>query len=324
MADLASEISELKTDFQRIADRFAWVRASFTLNRGRFELFSFGHPGSDGVNGAILVGMRGDQELAVTTDLFELTERAGTIVGQFLKSCGTLRHLLCEKSIHYDLKTPWELWLMFLVHSRSTALLCHTQTDGECTPAVYHVADNDACILIDYYPQVCLTALSGLRNDLQSTERALSSDSRQCQTPSTEPASIGENDPRDKWLRKGPLGLILNTNTHVAERDGQRAEFGASRLAWEVFMALIKRDQARYSCRDLGHDVWNPSGNEYDPDENTVQKTIGRVKTIIKPLGLTVNCSRATGYILAELKATAEQESDSSRAKRKSRRRKPR
>jgi hypothetical protein len=106
--------------------------------------------------------------------------------------------------------------------------------------------------------------------------------------------------PRVDWTKRGPFDLTLNTNAHTAERGNASADFAGEARPWEVFVRLVERFPAYYPPRDLGREVWNPDGNDGDPDDNTVQQAISTIRRLLRPLGINVLCSRKVGYVLAE------------------------
>jgi hypothetical protein len=103
------------------------------------------------------------------------------------------------------------------------------------------------------------------------------------------------------WLKRGPLDLTLNTNDHTVTRQGQVASFAGQRKAWEILFKLTERYPARYLPKDLGHDVWNPVGNDQDPEDHSVQQAISTIRNRLNPIGIDVGHERNIGYYLTEL-----------------------
>src|SRR5437773_2514576 len=78
--EIHARLDQLSAAFARLADRTPWVRASFTVNGGRFGLFGFGRPGGDGDTEAILIAER-DPFLS---ELHALTDQAGSLKAEML------------------------------------------------------------------------------------------------------------------------------------------------------------------------------------------------------------------------------------------------
>jgi hypothetical protein len=78
-------------------------------------------------------------------------------------------------------------------------------------------------------------------------------------------------------------------------------------------MKLVGRHPGRYQVNDLGRDVWNPNGNSIDPDNNVVQRAISAIRTVLRPLGVTVEHARGLGYVLAESHRSAAKASGNKR-----------
>ena len=75
MHDFDSQITNLKAEFQRVADRAPWVRARFTLKEGKFSMFILGSPVGDA---AIVGGVRKDSDPATAK------RRAGSTTIKFV------------------------------------------------------------------------------------------------------------------------------------------------------------------------------------------------------------------------------------------------
>jgi hypothetical protein len=125
------------------------------------------------------------------------------------------------------------------------------------------------------------------------------------QEDKTHPGGAPPDLTHPEWIKKGPLGLTINTNTHTVERNGQRIEFKGNSRSWEVFMKLVNRYPGRHTAQELGREVWNPEGKDVDPDDNLVQKSIASTRKILTHLGVTVEHTRKVGYILADLDESA-------------------
>src|SRR5262245_12345920 len=71
IAELRAEVHDLRSDFQRIADRAAWVRARWIVKGNQYLTYALGRADEDGM----VRGCQGAQELALITELQALTER---------------------------------------------------------------------------------------------------------------------------------------------------------------------------------------------------------------------------------------------------------
>jgi hypothetical protein len=167
MSDLASEISELQADFQRIADRAEWVRAAFVVKARRFAILGFGRPEGDGVNGPIISSGGGSPFFA---ELDTLTERAGRVALHLHDSGLCQLQGLSSATVSYQVKAPSEFWLIVLLHSPSTMGHCSVRAaDGTYRFAAAEVGKDEAAVWIDKYAQVCVSALAWLKAKLPET-----------------------------------------------------------------------------------------------------------------------------------------------------------
>src|SRR5256885_367258 len=128
MADqLLARVEQLSSAFARLEARASWVRAGFTLKAGRFGFFGLGPSDGDGPDSAIIRGLS-FQELQIVTELYALTEGAGTLVLEAIRSGRYAGKPVVGKSIHYEVERPWHPWLLFLLHF--PPMLFHCQTKG--------------------------------------------------------------------------------------------------------------------------------------------------------------------------------------------------
>ena len=307
MRDFVSQITNLKAEFQRIADRVPWVRARFTLKDGKFDLFVLGSPVEDA---AIVSGVRSGSDLAMVTELYALTDEANVLVAELVQSRRYDAKTSSPTTINFDLSTPVGFWLMFLVRTFHTTVNCWATGPSGKTPWIGTLQSYKSNIdfpgWIDNYPQLCVSALTWLKKGITadaSTLQPLSAPALAAgpvPVPENEhplvPSADNETSKSSTWTKTGPFGLTLDTNTHTVERNGHSVEFDASGRPWEVFIKLVERYPGRYLVRDLGHDVWNPEGNEEDPSDNLVQQAITALRKIIDPLGFAVKHSRNLGF----------------------------
>jgi hypothetical protein len=160
MADFASQITDLQADFQRIADRAAWVRAFFTVSAKGVGLFSFGRAGGDGRVEPILIECGNPVEL----ELHALTNRAGALAAEL---CGSKHYqwkAVSPKAVQYKCREPEAFWLVFLLHTPPVCGYCKsTGPDGRTTFALPQVGVDEVSVWIDNYAQVCLGALAILK-----------------------------------------------------------------------------------------------------------------------------------------------------------------
>lgn len=170
MADLTSQIRDLQGVFQRIADRAPWVRAIFTVKEGKFGLFSLGRQGGDGRDAPLLEGTRNDQEAALVTELYALTNQASALATELIRSKRYQGKFAALRSSHCVVGEPWGLWLLFLVRNPNLFLNCWAMRPDGKTFALLAIDESEknaiVSVWIDSYPQLCVSALSWLKADM--------------------------------------------------------------------------------------------------------------------------------------------------------------
>jgi hypothetical protein len=185
VADLASHIANLQTDFQGIADRAPWVRAGFAVKAGSFGCFGLGR---DGPTSALVRGVRDSRELAIITQLYALTEQAGALVAEICQSGSFQWNFYSGKPVHYDLREPREYWLVLLLHTFPACFHCRTYfPDGKDRIAFPQLGDCEIAVRIDSYPQVCVSVLAWLKANSPAFATKKVQKKRNC------------NDPRDRF-----------------------------------------------------------------------------------------------------------------------------
>jgi hypothetical protein len=166
MADLVSRITDLKADFQRIADRAPWVRAGFTVKAGKFGMFVLGHPVEDGT--ALVESLHNYQELAIITELEALTDQAGSIAEEVCAYGRYRGKLFSQESINNDFRHPRELWRMLLLLAPPTCFLCRAKgQNGREWIALSLLGEGETAAWIDNYPQACVSALASLKANVK-------------------------------------------------------------------------------------------------------------------------------------------------------------
>jgi hypothetical protein len=98
-------------------------------------------------------------------ELHALTDQAGAIVAEILCQSGHNQwKLVSMKSVNYDVRELWQLWLMLLLHMPPLCFFCWAKrSDGRKWPALSPLGDSEIAVWIDNYPQVCVSALAWLK-----------------------------------------------------------------------------------------------------------------------------------------------------------------
>ncbi len=162
--EILARLDQLSTAFARLANRAPWVRAGFTVKAGRFGFFGLGRPDGDGPDAAPLRGVRSDQELAIISELYALTDRAGALAAEICQSGHYQGKAVSPKSVHYDLREPRGFWLVLLLHTPPLCFQCRVKDpDGRKRLAFSQLGESEAAVWIDSYPQVCVSALAWLQ-----------------------------------------------------------------------------------------------------------------------------------------------------------------
>jgi hypothetical protein len=241
MADPASRISDLKADFQRIADRANWVRAGFTLKEGRFGMYMLGPPVDDGT--ALVSGIQSNQELAIMLELLALTDQAGSMVAKVYQSDRGWIKTDSSKPFSYDLRRASDFWFVFLLHTPPVCFQCQVKApDGDGRIAFPHLGKDksEQELWIDNYPQVCVSALTWLKTSLFDT-------AAHQQTPKT-PAKL-PNAKRDSWVarqraKKSPPSWeqIYDEGVRLAPNRGWNMP-GSSKALQEAYRRHLRRQR---------------------------------------------------------------------------------
>jgi hypothetical protein len=302
MADeFVGRLHQLSNAFCRIADRVPWVRARFTVNEGRFGLFMLGPPIQDGSDEGLVHGSLCIDDFAIISELYALTDQAGVLFSEIFQSGQYPGKFSSPVTIQYDLKLPRDPWLFVLLHTAPVCFHCKTSDKNKgLNLALTKLGKGEVVVWIDIYPQVCVSALAWLKTNLLSGRGTSPGTSAPEESPDISDQATPEENGKTKWMKKGPLGLTLNTNTHSVEKNGVSVSFESNARPWEVFIKLIRRHPGRYPVKDLGHDVWNLEGKDIDPDDNLVQQAITTIRSIIARLGVGVDHGRNLGYVLSE------------------------
>jgi hypothetical protein len=99
--------------------------------------------------------------------------------------------------------------------------------------------------------------------------------------------------------RQGPLGLRYEEKTRSVWRgvggSTKPAEFNGKSIAFRIFVYLYHHTD-HCSNKELMDHAWGPGLGDID----SLRHHIGLIKKLLAPLGVTVNCRRSVGYILAE------------------------
>ena len=149
---LPARITEVRADFLRVAGQASWVRAVFFMEAGRFDLFGLGRANERDEPGAAPLGGRmNDQERAIISELYLLTDRAGAIVAELCRA-GRV-----ELPLSGDRRDPLEHWLTLLTRESVMQTHCWTWGANRRVPAKDRL-DGPAVVWIDPYPQVSATA----------------------------------------------------------------------------------------------------------------------------------------------------------------------
>jgi hypothetical protein len=153
-AEARAQLTELRAEFQRVADRAGWVRAAFSIKAGRIAGVGFGRP----VAGEAFADSSCDP---ICVEVDALTERAGGLIAeacpQLSPAGGSWRGMA---------------WLLFLLHCPYTTGHCQTKdADGRMRFALLLLGANEIAVCIDRYPGVCVSALTRLLVELPAAQQ---------------------------------------------------------------------------------------------------------------------------------------------------------
>jgi hypothetical protein len=148
MADTSVQFRELQAEFQRIADRIPSIRARVHVKGGRFILFVLGHPIKDDEDQGIV----GTEANPIHLELYRLTEQAGNLAAELLRSKRYQGKVAAIKSVHYDLSSLQHLWLMLLLHTPPLCFYCWAiGADGKKHPALTQLGESEIGIWIEWH-----------------------------------------------------------------------------------------------------------------------------------------------------------------------------
>jgi hypothetical protein len=101
----------------------------------------------------------------------------------------------------------------------------------------------------------------------------------------------------DQGFVLGPLQLLINENSHEVRRGGHACDFGGQLFKWAIFIELCVRFPHYYPADELRQQAWHRQ-DAATPSEETFHVHVSGIRTLLRPLGLTVECKRGCGYRL--------------------------
>jgi hypothetical protein len=219
MANTLARIADLKADFQRLADRAPGVRARLTVRAGRFGLFLVGRPCEDRPDEEGMVHPGASPAFA---ELYALTDQAGTLWAEMRRSGYSWRPAL-PKSIHYHVGAPWEVWLIFLLHTPPVCFSCSAMgPNGQKRLALSQLgSEKEVVVWIDDYCELCVTALTLLKTAaLQGveTETAVSGGHRDSGTQTLMVPAGGAPPVAVQYVSLDNMAAIVNRSKRTLER----------------------------------------------------------------------------------------------------------
>jgi hypothetical protein len=199
-------------------------------------------PDEGSPDAALLGGLQRDQ-LAVITELYALTDQAGILAMELLRSGRCLGTKAASTSIQYDLRAPYEAWLIMLLHLEPVLTQCWAKgPDGKTTFATPLLGENEGAVWIDNYPQACLSALAWLK------VKADHSPILGRQRISKKSASL-RNEDRDAWVARQrakkkprPWEEIYDEGVERAQKKGWDMPGSAKALA-EAHRRYLERQR---------------------------------------------------------------------------------
>jgi hypothetical protein len=166
-----ARLNVLSDAFARLDERAPWVRAALIVNPGKFTWFALGRPVEDLPGAALIGGMKNDRDMAFICELYALTDQAGALAAKMWKSGFNLGNPVSVRYISYDLREPRDVWLFFLLHTPPCLYHCCVRgPDGRKCPAFSQLGEGEVPVLIDNYPQVCVSALAQLKANALAAE----------------------------------------------------------------------------------------------------------------------------------------------------------
>jgi hypothetical protein len=94
----------------------------------------------------------------------------------------------------------------------------------------------------------------------------------------------------------GPFEITLDLRECKASRDGTSADFGGKEYPWRIFRFLCHRHPQSSQPIEILDAIWGKGVSSAD----NLYFHINVVRSILKPLGLTLSSTRRVGYKLAE------------------------
>jgi hypothetical protein len=99
---------------------------------------------------------------------------------------------------------------------------------------------------------------------------------------------------------KGPFGVILDDNSHVAKRGAASCDVGSRRLAWAILVELCSRHPQYYPPEHLRATAWKRV-DAPKPDMGAFRVQLGYLNNQLQAIRLRAKCKRNVGYRLEEL-----------------------
>lgn len=94
------------------------------------------------------------------------------------------------------------------------------------------------------------------------------------------------------------LGLRLNRNTISASREGHPAVELRSRLSSFELCLVLLRNRETFTTREVLHQRWEGIGRAHNPSKSTIDDAIHRLREVLKPLGIEIECNKKVGWRL--------------------------
>jgi hypothetical protein len=242
---IIGRLDQLSNAFCRIADRAPLVRARFSVNGGRFGFFVLGPPCEDGSDEGMVHGSRRTEDFAIISELYALTDQAGTLFAELWQSGRYQGKFSSPVSIHYDLQLPREPWLMVLLHKAPVFFHCKTSNTAKGLNLAWtELGKGEVVVWIDNYAQVCVSALAWLKANSLADPSTIPATS-----PPAEVSDAGKS-PKPRWDPRAQQ-LWLGDNVVRTFRRRAPAQF-------EILDAFEKADWAtsvrapsrRFSLKD--------------------------------------------------------------------------
>jgi hypothetical protein len=112
-----------------------------------------------------------------------------------------------------------------------------------------------------------------------------------------EPLDEGNSDGKDLPAPcPGPFGITLDLHEWKATRVGATVDFAGKECPWRIFRVLCREHPRRKTKDELLTAVWGQG----EGSQESLFVHISAVRSLIAPLGVTVECIHKVGYVLVE------------------------